>query len=404
MSVQSASFRPERKLVLGDYDLDAFAVEYYDDTGQFDFRFELGSGLGIYWALPIERNGRLRLLHVDGAAYTVDEPELIEDPWICDLPRTEWRGDLKTFRDGTQLLGVAIEAKAEPARYRCEIVVRDKAGKERSERFEWPAASADSGDEAKEESAAGLSIRTGDSFLNLGQYDSARTCYLAAVAEASKRGTAGQMDYTSLGTAMNAIGHCYFREGRFEEAREWYVRAADAKEIADPPIDHESLSNTLHHVGSCLSSLRKYADAQKYFERAADHAAKGNLQGRVDHESIGGSLNQVGFCLSRMNQFEQARGWYERAVTEKEKGDAEGRVDHDSVAISLNQVGYCLAGLGRFAEAVTWFERAAAAAEKGDVRGNVNRERLATILSLRDQCAEQVKRAKGAAADTDAKR
>jgi len=143
MSVQCARFRLEQKPVLGSYDLDAIAVEYYADTGMFDFRFELGQGLGIYWALPIERNGRLRLMHVDGAAYTVDEPELVADPWICDLPRTEWRGELATFRDGTKLLGVTVEARAEPAWYRCQIVVRDKHETERIDSFEWPASRAD---------------------------------------------------------------------------------------------------------------------------------------------------------------------------------------------------------------------------------------------------------------------
>ena len=139
MSVQSARLRPERKFALGEYDLDAVAVEYYEGTGEFDFRFELGSGLGIYWALPVERNGRLRLLHVDGAAYTVDEPELIEDPWICDLPSTEWRGELATFRDGTKLLGVTVEARSQRPWYRCKLVVRGKNGTERAESFEWPA-------------------------------------------------------------------------------------------------------------------------------------------------------------------------------------------------------------------------------------------------------------------------
>jgi hypothetical protein len=88
----------------------------------------------------------------------------------------------------------------------------------------------------------------------------------------------------------------------------------------------------------------------------------------------------------------------------------QGRVDHDSVAISQNQVGYCLAGLGRLQEAVSWFERAAAAAQKGDVRGNVNSERVATILGLRSQCLDHLKRAgqaapgAGKAPDTDQKR
>ena len=69
MNVHCARLRPPTpRPTLGDYHLDAVAVEYDDDEGRFDFRFELGQGLGIYWALPIERNGRLRLAHVDGAA------------------------------------------------------------------------------------------------------------------------------------------------------------------------------------------------------------------------------------------------------------------------------------------------------------------------------------------------
>ena len=139
MTLQVARVRPERKIDLGGYDLDAVAIEYYDDPREFDFRFELGSGLGIYWALPIERNGRLRLAHVDGAAYTLDEPELIADPWICDLPRLEWRGALKTFDDGTTLVVVALEATSQPARYRCELVVLPKRGPQELICFEWRA-------------------------------------------------------------------------------------------------------------------------------------------------------------------------------------------------------------------------------------------------------------------------
>jgi hypothetical protein len=135
--VQAAHLRPERKIELCGYDLDALAVEYDDEAGEFDWRFELGQGLGIYWALPIEHNGRLRLAHVDGAAYTLDEPELIADPWICDVPRLEWSGDLKTFGDGAKLVAAAVEATSRPAWYRCSIVIRSKDGKESSLSFEW---------------------------------------------------------------------------------------------------------------------------------------------------------------------------------------------------------------------------------------------------------------------------
>lgn len=137
MTLQVARVRPERKIDLGGYDLDAIAIEYDDDGHAFDFRFELGRGLGIYWALPIERNGRLRLAHVDGAAYTLEEPVLIADPWTCDLPRLEWRGELKTFDDGMTLVSVAVEAKSQPAWYRCELVVRPERGTQELICFEW---------------------------------------------------------------------------------------------------------------------------------------------------------------------------------------------------------------------------------------------------------------------------
>lgn len=137
VAVQTAHLRPDRKIELCGYDLDAVAVEYEDGASHLDWRFELGQGLGIYWALPIERNGRLRLAHVDGAAYHVEEPTLVADPWICDVPRLEWRGDLKTFEDGTKLVAVSVEVKARPAWYRCVIVLRDDSAKESTESFEW---------------------------------------------------------------------------------------------------------------------------------------------------------------------------------------------------------------------------------------------------------------------------
>lgn len=145
-TVQAAHLRPDRRIELCGYDLDAVAVEYYEEGRSLDFRFELGSGLGIYWALPIERNGRLRLAHVDGAAYTLEEPILVADPWICDVPRLDWRGDLKTFEDGTKLVAVAVEARAQPAWYRCVIDVRGADGSENRETFEWGDPSAGSAD------------------------------------------------------------------------------------------------------------------------------------------------------------------------------------------------------------------------------------------------------------------
>lgn len=124
MSIRAYSFKPPPRTSAGNYDLDAFVVEE-DDRGSLDFRFELGSGLGIYWALPAAPNYCLRLLHVDGAAYTVDEPELIDDPWACQLPQLRWGGLSTPLTGGRTLLSVSIEVT--PHSYRCVLELDTEA-------------------------------------------------------------------------------------------------------------------------------------------------------------------------------------------------------------------------------------------------------------------------------------
>jgi tetratricopeptide (TPR) repeat protein len=133
--------------------------------------------------------------------------------------------------------------------------------------------------ERDQESTAALSICAGDSFLSLGQYDDARTCYMAAVAEAAKPGADGNMDYASLGISMNGVGHCFFRQGRFDEARGWYERAAEAKEIVDPPVDHESRGVSLSQAGVCLMNMKKYDEAASWFMSALEAKEKGDAEG-----------------------------------------------------------------------------------------------------------------------------
>src|SRR3990167_3611373 len=89
---------PPTKLTCGGYDLDAFVVEL--DDGTLDIRFELGSGLGIYWALPAGPGDRLRLPPGDGAGNGREEPILEADPFVFDLAWLAWRGELGVLGDG----------------------------------------------------------------------------------------------------------------------------------------------------------------------------------------------------------------------------------------------------------------------------------------------------------------
>ena len=135
--IQAVHLRPPRRISCGDYDLDAVAIEIDEDGSALDFRLELGRGLGIYWALPIARGGRLRLAHVDGAAYTVDEPTLVADPFLFDLPLQMWHGELAKLRDGSTLTSVSVEAIASPGWYRCMVRRRTADGNDAQTVFEW---------------------------------------------------------------------------------------------------------------------------------------------------------------------------------------------------------------------------------------------------------------------------
>lgn len=137
--IEVVRLKPPRRVVLGEYDLDAFAIEYARGHAHLDFRFELGAGLGIFWAVPAGRGGRLRLWHVDGAAYDVDEPWLIADPWVGGAERITWNGDLASLGDGRTLVHVDVECMVVPAAYRCQIGIRGADGKVEVFTFAWHA-------------------------------------------------------------------------------------------------------------------------------------------------------------------------------------------------------------------------------------------------------------------------
>lgn len=125
---RSVWLRLEHAVRVGEYELDAVTIEWSEVDVEFDFRFELGSGLSIFWALPIAPGGRLRCFHVDGAAYELEEPILVADPWSEDVARLEWRGELAELGDGRTLVSVAVEASAVPPSYRCELGLRAPDG------------------------------------------------------------------------------------------------------------------------------------------------------------------------------------------------------------------------------------------------------------------------------------
>ncbi len=115
MATRTHRFKPPTKCNVGGYELDAFVVEENDETGELDFRLELGRELFIYWALPAAKDDRLRLVLVDCAVAEVDTG-LVEDPFVGALPSTTFAGQVTA----------TIELDGDGG-YRCQIVSRGRA-------------------------------------------------------------------------------------------------------------------------------------------------------------------------------------------------------------------------------------------------------------------------------------
>lgn len=129
--VTAIRLKPVREVVwLGRYTLDAVTLEVDPSGALWDVRFEVGEGYDIYWAVPLEPCGRMRLIHVDNAVYEIDEVVVELDPFEVDLEPMTWRGDLARIGPGGSrtLVRVTAEATEMPPAYRCVAEVRNDDG------------------------------------------------------------------------------------------------------------------------------------------------------------------------------------------------------------------------------------------------------------------------------------
>jgi hypothetical protein len=85
--------KPSEKPKFGDYELDYVALECDRDGRVTDFRLELGRGLSYAWAVPVEPNGRLRLIFTGIVTIDDMEPELLVDPYSVEHSES-WDGEL----------------------------------------------------------------------------------------------------------------------------------------------------------------------------------------------------------------------------------------------------------------------------------------------------------------------
>jgi hypothetical protein len=117
--------KPAEKMRFGEYELDYVVLEC-DRAGHVtDFRLELGSGLNYYWAVPLEPNGRLRLIFTGIVTIDDMDPELVEDPFSVQYSES-WEGELGEI--GEHILTNVQLHMTRHWGYRCESRVRHADG------------------------------------------------------------------------------------------------------------------------------------------------------------------------------------------------------------------------------------------------------------------------------------
>jgi tetratricopeptide (TPR) repeat protein/predicted Ser/Thr protein kinase len=198
---------------------------------------------------------------------------------------------------------------------------------------------------------------------------------------------------------LDSLGTMWFKEGKYESARDYLERALAIQEQA-LGAEHIELAVILSNLAGVSWSEGKYAEAHRHLERAL--AIQEQALG-AGHPEVANSLSNLGVLAKSEGKFDQARGYYERALAIWETSlgpehpdvayglanlagvvHAEGKheearrhyeralllweralgPDHPHVAYSLNGLGAVAQSLGQYEEARGYLERALAIKQK----------------------------------------
>lgn len=132
--IQAIRLTPSPKpVILEKWDVDSVALEADEHGDITDFRLEVGWGYFLAWLVPIEPNGRMRLLGFGPiTCEDYDNPTLEADPCPVECAPMEWRGDLATLHDQSRLIAVRVELTADHCAYRCTATTHKPDGSTRN--------------------------------------------------------------------------------------------------------------------------------------------------------------------------------------------------------------------------------------------------------------------------------
>lgn len=132
--IPTIRLKPPRPTTLGDFTLEAVSIKVGDDETQLDFRLELSAGLRRCSAVPADRHGQLRLVHLDEAGAQLGKP--IAELWTCDLALS-FDGELGVLGNGRSLRAIRLALTSQPPTHACEFITRRGDADELVTRFSW---------------------------------------------------------------------------------------------------------------------------------------------------------------------------------------------------------------------------------------------------------------------------
>ncbi len=152
-------------------------------------------------------------------------------------------------------------------------------------------------------------------------------------------------DKTMLAASYNNLGKIYYDQGRYQEALTYHHKALEMYQAAKYT---RGIAGCHQNIGNIYEAQGKYAEALECYQKAAQL-----MEAVGDKRSLATSLNNIGNIYSSQRRYPEALEYLQKALQIRETvGDKSG------VADSYNNIGILYEAQGQYEEALRYYQKA----------------------------------------------
>ena len=183
-----------------------------------------------------------------------------------------------------------------------------------------------------------------------------KACSLLIKAQNIYEYAAKQTSFRFMANLKTWIGHCLYKQEKFEDALTYYRQAMNlTKQTTTSKQSDEVLATNYYDVATCFAKQRQYDRAIWHFRKAK--RIYENIEG-IDSSNESTSINSwIGSCFYEKNEFEQCLSYYVKAL-EIEKQTAKRKLTVAALASRYHAIGACLFKMEKYFESMLSFEKA----------------------------------------------